>query len=574
MATVDDPRSRSDDRRRLFFALVAIAAVALIARLIFLGDRVAHWDEGRVAYWTLRYAKTGVWEYRPIVHGPFLFHVNKYVFTLLGPTDFAMRLVVAIVGGLLPLTAWNFREHLRDLEVGVLGALLAFNPLLLYYSRFMRNDLLVAAFMFVALGFFARAYDTGKHRYFYVGVLAFALAFTTKESAILYPVCWAGAAALLLDHRLFRARDRLPHSWKQEVVDYGFWLRDVLRAWAIPLVVGLVEFFVVIVVFYAPRVGGDGVGFDTMFSNPALLPAVVERATVGSWETFYGLWIAGGHQDHAYLPYLGDFIETLAFGAGPLVLFAVIGFIADRYSREGPRDLVALAAYWGFVSILGYPIVTDIMAPWATINAIVPLAIPAAVGVALILRWGREAFEDEDMVSVGLTAMLIIFVAGFTVGTAVDVAYLNSASEENKELLQWAQPHNEIRPTLEKISAISENHDDGPDVLFYGTTPPGSSEERFYVSNESSTLYAPPGGPSWHTRLPLPWYFEADGAQVTSTKPGTDPESIEDMPPVVIAYEWDREELEPHLEGYTAYEHEFRLWADTIVIFVDESQLQ
>ncbi|WP_338728199.1 flippase activity-associated protein Agl23 [Haladaptatus sp. DJG-WS-42] len=574
MATVDDTRSRSDGRQRLLLAVVAIAAVALIARLIFLGDRVAHWDEGRVAYWTLRYAETGVWEYRPIVHGPFLFHVNKYMFALLGPSDFSMRLIVALVGGILPLSAWNFREHLRDLEVAVLAGLLALNPLLLYYSRFMRNDLLVAAFMFIALGFFVRAYDTGRHRYFYVGVFAFALGFTTKESAILYPVCWAGAAVLLLDHRLFRARDRLPHSWKQELVDHGFWLRDVLRAWAIPLAVGLLEFFVIIVVFYAPRVGGTGVGFDTMLSNPALLPAVVERATVGSWQEFYGLWIAGGHQEHAYLPYLGDFAETLLYGAGPLVAFAIVGFVADRYSKGGPRDVVALGAYWGFVSVLGYPIVTDIMAPWATINAIVPLAIPAAVGVSLIIRWGQEAFEDEDTVSVAMTAVIILFVAGFSVGTAVDVAYINSASEENKELLQWAQPHNDLRESLDKIAVVADNHEEGADVLFYGTRPSGSTETRFYVENESSTLYAPPGGPAWHTRLPLPWYLEADGAEVTSTEPGTEPGEIEDMPPVVIAYEWDREELEPHLDGYTAHEHEFRLWADTIVIFIDESYLE
>ncbi|WP_336361337.1 flippase activity-associated protein Agl23 [Haladaptatus sp. ZSTT2] len=573
MATVDDSRPRSDGRRRLLFAVVAIAAVALVARLIFLGDRVAHWDEGRVAYWTLRYAETGVWEYRAIVHGPFLFHVNKYMFALLGPSDFSMRLIVALIGGILPLSAWNFREHLRDLEVAVLAGILALNPLLLYYSRFMRNDLLVAAFMLMALSFFVRAYDTGRHRYFYVGVLAFTLGFTAKESAILYPVCWAGAAVLLLDHRLFRARDRLPHSWKQELVDYGFWFRDVLRAWAIPLAVGLLEFIVIIVVFYAPRAGGTGVGFDTMFSNPTLLPAVVEQATVGSWQEFYGLWVAGGHQDHAYIPFLGDFAETLLYGAGPLVAFAIIGFIADRYAKDGPRDLVALGAYWGFVSVLGYPIVTDIMAPWATVNAIVPLAIPAAVGVSLIIRWGREAFEDEDNVSVAMTAIIILFVAGFSVGTAVDVSYINSANEENKELLQWAQPHNDLRESLDKIAVVADTHEEGADVLFYGTRPSGSTETRFYVENESSTLSPPPGGPAWHTRLPLPWYLEADGAEVTSTKPGTDPGEIEEMPPVVIAYEWDKEELEPHLDGYTAHEHEFRLWADTIVIFIDDSYL-
>jgi len=94
---------------RIFLGLLAVTVVGLIARLAFLGGRIAHWDEGRVGYDILRYAATGAWEFRPIVHGPFLPHVNRVVFELLGASDFTSRLVVAIVGALLPLTAWLYR---------------------------------------------------------------------------------------------------------------------------------------------------------------------------------------------------------------------------------------------------------------------------------------------------------------------------------------------------------------------------------------------------------------------------------------------------------------------------------
>lgn len=40
---------------RLQRAIVVITAVVLVARLVFLGQRVAHFDEGRVGYWTLQY---------------------------------------------------------------------------------------------------------------------------------------------------------------------------------------------------------------------------------------------------------------------------------------------------------------------------------------------------------------------------------------------------------------------------------------------------------------------------------------------------------------------------------------
>ncbi|MFB6256868.1 MAG: hypothetical protein ABEH58_09130, partial [Haloplanus sp.] len=45
---------RSDDRRTLR-AVLATTALALAVRLVGLGARIFHWDEGRVGYWILRY---------------------------------------------------------------------------------------------------------------------------------------------------------------------------------------------------------------------------------------------------------------------------------------------------------------------------------------------------------------------------------------------------------------------------------------------------------------------------------------------------------------------------------------
>src|SRR6056297_2220217 len=110
---------RFDDRRRALQAVLAITALALAVRLVGLGVRIFHWDEGRVAYWILRYHESGQFAYRPIVHGPFLFIVNDWVFSIpfLGASDFSARLIVALVGGLLPLSAWLLRDRLRDAEV-------------------------------------------------------------------------------------------------------------------------------------------------------------------------------------------------------------------------------------------------------------------------------------------------------------------------------------------------------------------------------------------------------------------------------------------------------------------------
>ncbi|MFB6302943.1 MAG: flippase activity-associated protein Agl23 [Haloferacaceae archaeon] len=599
---------------RTTIGVLAAVALALALRLYRLGARVMHWDEGRVGYWILRYHESGQFHYRPIIHGPFLPIVNDYVFALVPPTDFSARLVVALVGGLLPLVALPLRDHLRDDETVALAVVLAGNPLLVYYSRFMRNDVLVGGFALVALALVVRALARGDVRLVYPAAGAIALAFTAKENALVYVVCFLGAGVLLLDHRLFRATTA---GTAPRAVLWG-WIRDLgarLRRWGgslgrgVALAVGhtagaVVVFLAVIVLFYAPRPD-----LWNALAAPATLPGVLEAATVGSWKAFYSTWLGGGHQSNPYFPFLYDFLETLAYGAPAVVAFAAVGFVADGYGSVGEagagtgtgtgtgagagdgagtgagagagagdgaggsRDLVAFATYWGAVSVIGYPIATDIRAPWAVVHAVVPLAIPAAVGVAHIYRRADLSLApNRDDVAGPLVAALLVLAAATGVAGA-NATYANSASDAEGEVLQYAQPANDLKATLHDVEAVVERTDEGPaaDVLFVGSTPPGGSNTRFYVQNESSARQPPVGGPSWHSRLPLPWYLERYGAETTSIPP--DASLPADPPPVVIAYDWDRDEVATELPGYAACEHRFRLWAQRIVVFVDRDAL-
>ena len=719
---------------RLLAAILAVTAAGLVARLFALGHRVAQWDEGRVAYWTLRYEATGLWHYRPIVHGPFLFHVDARLFSLFGANDFTLRLIVAIVGALLPLAAWLFREHLRDSEAVALSLLLAFNPFLLYYSRFFRNDVLVATFLLLGLGLFVRAIDTSDHRYLYAAVVAVALGFTTKENALVYLLCWFGAGVLLLDHRFLRAvpawradadsagardeaaptrpdgegspdaegrgsdeaslsrfegvGDLISHvgdrvvgiadrfDWRaallvvainplvlSTILDpvvgllpdslvgsgslattplwvafflaaaglalvlavpmanptrvylggaayYGvaiwlflarpsgavavlwFWLTwafgmalvaDVVAfgregradARVPPIAASYLLFVGVLVFFYAPRGGAtEAPGLWAVFGNPAGFPITVEEALAGSWESFMGTWGRGQHQRHAYMPYLIDYLERMSTGAIVTVVFAVVGFVADRYATDGPRDLVALGFYWGVATLLGYPVITDIKAPWGTVHAIVPLAIPAAVGLGLLYRWGRDAVTDRQTIQATLAVVIAVLIVGWTAGVAYDVNYPASDAERNRAFVHWTQPGNDLRWTLEQIERVSAANDDGPDVLFYGSRRPNNRDEKlFYVPNESDNLQ-PPAGSGWYDRLPLPWYLERYGASVTSTSPDARPhQALEDPPPVVIAFSWDADEVKPYLGGYVAYRHRFKLWGQDVVVFIHRSHL-
>jgi uncharacterized protein (TIGR03663 family) len=576
-------------RIRLLSVVLGVTAFSLALRLVGLGGRVFHWDEARVGYWILRYGATGEFAYRPIIHGPFLPVVNDYLFALVPVSDFAARLPVALVGGLLPLSAWLVRDRLGDDEVVALAALLAANPLLVYYSRFMRNDVLVAGFAVFALAFAVRAANRADARLLYPAGVSLAFAFASKENAVVYVVCFLGAAVLVADHRLLRAvargrspRTVLAHDWPTALADaLERWQRRPgrtdggragpdrsARAGAVRLLAHLVGAslvsLAVVVFFYAPRPG-----LWTALGSPARLPGLVEAATLGTAGQVAETWVGGTHQSHVYLPYLYGFLETLGWGAFEVVTLAVVGFAADAYLEGRRRDAVAFATYWGVVSVVGYPVATDIEAPWAVVHAVVPLAVPAAVGLAFLVRTARGRVARGDLRVAALAGVVVLAAVGGVAAANAD--YHNSTDPDDRLVLQWAQPGNGLKAegTLDRIARVSAANE-GTDVVFVGSNARGTT--LFYVRDESSTRSPPPGGPSWHSRLPLPWYLERAGANVTSVSPDVPyRESLADPPPVVVAYAWDRSNVAPHLDGYTASPHQFKLWDEDVVVYVDES---
>ncbi|MFB6269955.1 MAG: flippase activity-associated protein Agl23 [Halobacterium sp.] len=560
--------SRSRDewsgRRRAAAALVAVAALALLARLWALGWRVAHQDEARVAHWTLRYMDTGAWQYRPIIHGPFLPHVNGVVFDLLGPSDFSMRLVVAVAGSLLVVTPYLLRDRLSNAEMVATGLFFAANPVLLYYSRFMRNDLLLAAFMFTALGLFVRAVDTGESRYLYAAALPFALAFTTKENALLYPVCWVGALALVFDGHLVLA------GASDDRTRYGV-VRDHVRqtaraAWRhkADLLGSLVLFAGVVVAFYAPKPE-----LYHALSDPSLLPGVLREATLGSWNEFISLW--GEPGERSYFDYLLHDLTVLSTTAAALVAFAVLGFFHERYATEEPRAVVSLCFYWGVFSVFGYPIVMDILAAWATIHAIVPLAVPAGVGVAVVFERGRAAVAAGNAPTARAVAVVLLVVAAGTGAVAVQTSYEAPQSEHNP-LVQYAQPGGHMQPVIKDMKRISATND-GVDVLFYDDADDDGGDVEFHNDGDRTFNVTRGYYEGWHQRLPFPWYLAHVDANVTSVE--TTEAFPADPPPVIISVEKEEDDFASKLDGYQRYAYPRYLTHahNTIVIYVDQSAL-
>jgi uncharacterized protein (TIGR03663 family) len=517
--------------------VVLAAAVALLARVAWLGARSFHWDEARVGYWTLRYLATGAFGYRPVAGGPFLYVVGRLVLGVLPASDATARLVVALLGGLLPGIALLYRDRLGDLATVLLAVLLATTPLLVYYSRFLRGDVPLAAFGLAAVALFASGLATGESRRLVAGVAAAALAVTASGFVVGYVGCWVAAGLAVLDHGRFRDGPRPDRQVRALLARF-----DAPATAARSLLAGLA----VVVAFFAPR--------PDLWS-PSRLPAAVAAATVGSARSFVGVRVVSRRADggaHEFLPYLVGHAEVLVAAAGPLLVLAVVGTFVDRYRAGGPTPVVAFHAYWGLAGLLVFPVVTEVNAPWVAVHTVAPLTVPAAVGAAALLRVGTRAWTRGDEGTAAGVALLAVAALAVTGGVLADDVY--GPGDRDNPLVQYAQPEDLDGLVANATAAAAGN--DGVDVLYYGGRLTGT-----YGDDQ------PPVADAWGERLPLPWYFEREGLETAGAV--TEQQVAATAPPVVVTVPEEREAVASALgEGYVADSYRTAVWNREVVVFV------
>ena len=534
-------------------ALAAIILGGLLLRVIDLGGRVFHWDEARVGYWTLRYLETGSFTYRPVIHGPFLPLINGWVFELVGATDASARIVVALGGAAIPLIVVGLRRWLPPAALLGAAVLIATDPILVYYSRFMRNDMLVAGAALAAVVLVACALQRDRSALLVPvgGLLGAAL--VMKGTVLLYGLSALGAAILLADDLLLRAPGyggrRVRISMARTAVTA--WLRERGGRYLIATIAALAVLVAITAWGYAPR--------PAVHTGPwSQRVGVALMGLLDAAGAFVDFWLLGARQEHSYLPYLAHLLRTLVTGSPVLVTLGVAGIIHDRYGGR-QRPIVAFAGWWALLALVGYPLATDIKAPWNAIHVLLPLSIPAGMALAEL---GRLAWSGRRELTAGATIAIVLLAGIAGVGL---VTHHNSAEIAGAPVVQWAQPGPELRDALVAIDAATAGHD-GVDVLYLG-----AEDGAYHVTDQGSLETPPPGGPGWHDRLPLPWYTERLDLVVDSVPADGDLEmQLQEPPPVVIAPATRATEVRPMLPSHSEHRVAMRLWDREIVVFTSE----
>lgn len=573
--------------------VVAVALLGIAFRLFALGARSAHWDEARVAYWSYYYADTGSLAYYWEEHGPLAQLASGRLFELFGVTDFAARAPVAIVGGLFPLSALLFREHLRRDETVALAAFLATNAVLLYFSRFMRSDVLVAAFMFTALGLLVRFYDTRRARYLLAAGVFFGLGFGSKENAIIYVLTWLGATALVVDQALHSPAsetsglDRL----RTNLTAY----RSTLKAgvYRVDYAIGFVlSALATMVLVFAPRGRGldgrlypDSTAEPTTLAstlrNPTELPALVDQS-LGDAYSGYVDWFLQSEETtlDTYVTFLTDYVTLLLEYAPAMVSFALIGIVLERYARRRSRALVMFMAYCGVASLIGYPLGSHIQgdSAWLSVHVVVPLLVPASVGLAWGYRTLRETVRERSLDPRAVVVVVILLVGLWGWFVPAQSVYVDDTAPEN-ELVQYAQPHSDLGSLVDTMEEVTAKNDGTDVLLYYGEQGESFDSNAALVQEEATENYAgqwqiTPPCSNWATTQPLNWYFAVSDVEADCERSADAlVEQIDDGEvPIVVTTPDDSTVSEDAFgDSYVAESYYLRNVGQEVVVYTERS---
>ena len=483
--------------------LIGVILIAtLVTRLWNLDARVMSHDESLHVFYAWQLAIGKGFAHNPMMHGPFLFESTALMNVLFGASDFTSRLVSVILGTFVVVVVPQLlKPWLGRTGALITSALFLISPYILYYSRYIRHDIQVIAWMLLAVVAIFRYLNDRRDRHLFLLAAAIALMFATMETTFIYLAIFASflVVRILSTHRLrWRAIRRsaefdllivmvtlgaffsspialavLNPIWTQltgaplvdlqaldsQGIDWAIGLTGV-RLWgllagftigaiAIGLWWGRKRWLKLAAIFAAITV----VLYTTFFSNLAGLGTGL-IGSLGYWLSQQG--VARGGQPGYYYLIVFPLYEYLPLVGG---VGAAAYYLLRRKSLSAfSRASVPFTLWWAVLIFVALSLAGEKM-PWLSTHIAVPFILLAGWWIGQLLegawRW-RSAMRDRiGMIgragAIGIMGTLAIL----TIRTSFAVNYLNY--DYTTEFIGYAHGAPGVKWALNDIAAIA-NH--------------------------------------------------------------------------------------------------------------------
>ncbi len=377
------------NRIRVEHVIFAILILAIILRFAFLDLKLFHHDEAIHAWFSYQLLTTGNYLYDPVYHGPILYYITASMFALFGDSDLVGRILPRIAGcALIPLVYWLYRLRYLTGKVAVIAALfLAIAPELVYFSRFLRNDIFVVFFSLLLVVAFLAWLDKGKWYYLALAAVAAALGICSKENMPLILVTF-GVFFLYL---LWTRKITLPEKWIRDliiavIIFFGiiftlyssFWTRPEMILQAGPMAI---EHW--LAMHNEQRIAGPPVFYLLMFVLYELPILILVVAGIIIF-LFTGKKRSSEKEDESKNPEEQEQKEPKKkFSFAALFRRPEAPVFVDR-----KKEFIRFAVYWTLIACLTYAYIGE-KVPWLSLHQLAPMIFVAAFALTFTGKYWK-----------------------------------------------------------------------------------------------------------------------------------------------------------------------------------------
>lgn len=478
--------------------LLYIAILALAAGLRFydLGARTYHHDEAIHAKESVEMIRGKQYRYDPAYHGPLLYFTNKMVFTAVGADNTTARLIPAAAGVLAVAALVLLRPELGRVGTPLAMTLITTSTAFVYYSRFLRNDIYVAAFTLILIGSLVRYMANPHPKWIYISCITLSLSFVTKENTYIHGVLLVvllaafSLVAFIVSRRPCRLESPVSRSIHMAMTQ--------LRRDAEHLLYGSLIFIIIAFLFYTSFLSNLAGFRDAFLDSVAYWTDAHESERVNQPWFYYPMFML------VYEPF-GLLIGTLAI-------------TRITTARTAFPYIVAL---WGILGMGIYSTLGE-KAPWLVLHVAWPFLVLAGWFAGNCLKSGQRPLLR---VAVGVIAVgLLAWTVRFGVPTIYD------RSDDPVDFVMYVQSAPDVLAAVEAIEAAGQTTGDANDV-------------RVVLDNEFA----------W----PLAWYLR-NYPNVAYEKEVTMDEAL--SAPVVLLKKDTAAQLQLENHGYSSETLPLRRW--------------
>lgn len=350
--------------------LIAFSLIFLIGftlRIWDVGARALHHDESLHAYYSWLFYVGKGYSYDPLMHGPFQFEAVSLFYLLFGDNETSARLLAVVLGSGMLVVPYFMRRFLTTPGALVASAGLAISPVMVYFSRFIRDDIYLACFSLICFVCIVHYLERPRPSLLYTAAAAMALGIASMEAA--YMTLFIFGSFLMFE------------ALREWLGDRNGPVLSAVRATSLDTWLTALSIFVVLIVLL----------YSTFFTNPYGIwdPShpLTGADSINRKDILGGLtyWKAQHSVQRGGQPWF-YYLLTLPLYEQVALFFGAAGIVYASIRRSLVSSFLV---WWALLSFGLYSWAGEKM-PWLTLHIALPLILLAGLFMGNVLQSRRS----------------------------------------------------------------------------------------------------------------------------------------------------------------------------------------